>query len=240
MTIRAQLGLGDAVYAYPIVKHFATLGDVSVVSPHPIVFSALRQVNVFPQGSRVDLRLRYNTRRRGLSQYRELLDCAKLQFLPLKLDWVLGFTDVFKRDVLPEFTKSFTLSRKTLCIIKEPCAAHMHKGVQDFSAVPNIRDMQSWVDAHRQQFFYVSVGQAEVFKERLKNIDYDLNNKISVQDLITLCTMAKMIATQVGHLVPIAQGLGKEWGKELRVFYPHNPVDVRLQRMDYERLRVDR
>lgn len=234
MIIRTHLGLGDAVYCFPIVKYFVDKGKkITVATNYPIVFNALGVrtglINLKP-----DIFPKYTGRRCASSQYQTMLDSVGLPFIPFRFDWHLGFTDRFKDCCLYEFTSAFNYSRKTLCIIKEPCTAHMHKGAADYSLTPCVDQMQAWVDKFKDRFFYVSIGSEEVSRGRLENIDYNLIDKTSVQDLITLCQMSAAIVTQVGHLVPIAQG----FNKPLKLFYPEKIVDRRFRHLTKETLEI--
>jgi len=236
--VRTHQGLGDAVYAYPIVKYLTSLHDrVKVKTSYPIVFSSIDVETVRAEDrSKPDCFPKYtNQRGNGLGQYETMLNSVNLTHIPFVFDWGLGFSHDFKENHLPEFAKALSDSRKPMCIIKEPCLAHMHKRNNDTSIVPNLAEMQIWVNMHKDIFFFVSVGNQEVFENRLVYMNYDLNNKTTVQDLITLCSMAEAIATQVGHLVPIAQGLNKP----LKVFWPSRITDARLKGLSPENLKID-
>lgn len=238
LVVRTHQGLGDAVYAYPIVKHLRSgYEKVKVKTNFPIVFSGL-DVETVPLSDRStpDLFPKYTNRRgNGLGQFQAMLDSISMPAIPFVFDWSLGFSDEFRSKHLLDFVEALRISKKPMCIVKEPCLAHMHKPNNDSSIVPNLAEMQVWVNVNRTKYFFVSVGQGEVFKNRLVHMNYDLNDKTTVQDLITLCSMAGGIATQVGHLVPIAQGLNKP----LRMFWPAQITDARLKGLSPENLKID-
>lgn len=223
MKIRTLSGLGDAVYGYPIAKHLARKGPVTVSTKYPEVFSALKNVQTTDDRSNCDLVLRY-TRVPGKTQWEEICKATGFE-VPFVFDW-------------PKTLKDFDLPQipqgKKLCIIKEPCVAHMHKSAKNYSMSPRVDEMQAWVNQNSKRFFFVSVGQDEQFKARLKGIDIDLTNKLTVPQLLTLCANAGAIVTQIGHLVPIAQGLRIP----LKIFEPEKITDPRLLSYSAAKVRI--
>lgn len=230
IVLRTLQGLGDAVYAYPIVKYLLENQNQKIIvkTNYPIVFNALnvetvsldssQKFNLFPQ---------YTKNRNGSSQYEMMLRSVGLPFISFKFDWQLGFSEGFKFNHLDNFIKTWTDSKKKLCIIKQPCVAHMHKLSKDTSLVPDGNEFREWQIENEYKYFFVSVGKDEIFSDKGYLINYDLVNKTSVQDLLTLCSMANLIASQVGHLIPIAQG----FNKPLKIFYPKQIKDRRFKNL---------
>lgn len=223
MKIRTLSGLGDAVYGYPIVKQLARKTAVTVCTKYPEVFSNLKNVQTTDDRSNCDLVLRY-TRAQGKTQWEEICKCAgfEVQFI---FEWP---------KTLPGFEIPQAPQGKKLCVIKEPCVAHMHKSAKNYSMSPKVEEMQAWVNANSRRFYFVSVGHDEQFKARLKGIDLDLTNKLTVPQLLTLCANAGAIATQIGHLVPIAQGLRIP----LKIFEPEKITDPRLVNYSAAKVRI--
>lgn len=211
MVIRTQKGLGDAVYAYPVVKQLAKRQQIKVITNYPFIFNLSNVETSTDYKQKYDLFLRYAKHGKG-TQFEQVQSCAGLKGLKMHLDWGEVFSKEFQDNYLSQIVGK-------ICIVKEPCAAHMHKRSQDTCVAPSSREMQEFIDSN--DYYYISVGQDEVFKHRLSNIDLDLNNKISVKDLITLVQSASCVITQVGHLVTLAQA----FGKQLKVFYPEQMTD---------------
>ena len=222
--IKTPLGLGDAVYCYPIVEYYSRRHHVNVSTCYPQVFSCL-DVRTLPPAfpSKHSLRPRYQDKRHSpQSQYQDMLDSLELPFIPFR----------FEAISLPEDLQQQLPVGKRICLVKEPCAAHMHKRTGDFSLAPSVSEMQSWIDSN--DYFYISVGYQETFKSRLNGIDLDLNDKLSVSGLLALCSHANAIITQVGHLVPIAQGLNVP----LKIFYPETITDPRLRHLGPHKMKI--
>lgn len=236
IVIKTMLGLGDAFYFYPIVKCYIEQGfRPTVVTRHPIIFNSLDCNAVLQTNKPVNLRPSYNSRRTSEhSQYKDILMSANLPDLPFEFKWGLGFTKEFIENKIESFMAAYVASKKRLCIIKEPCASHMHKRERDFSIVPDVDELQKYVNDNKDDYFFVSVGQDEIFYKRLENIDYDLNNQLEIQDLISLCSISHLIVTQIGHLVPISQALNIP----LKVFYPKNPTDRRIQLLNRKKIEI--
>ncbi len=230
------MGLGDAVYSYPIVKNYVDDFNVVVKTNFPIVFDSLPvECTAYKDARKHDIFPEYTSNRSAeKSQYGVMLESIGLPWIPFEFDWQLGFTEEFRFYHLERFTEKLNKSRKQLCIVKEPCAAHVHKVTKNFSMTPNIEEYQQWIIDNHEEYFFVSVGHDEIFKKKMQGIGHRLNDKTSVQDLITLCSMASLIVTQVGHLVPIAQGLGKP----VKIFYPDNITDRRYQHINQKTMEI--
>jgi len=232
MKIKTMLGIGDAVYTYPLVKYFSQKQSVKVITPYPEIFKCLNAETSSDMREAADLTPRYtHSRSSEFSQYEDLLRSVNLSFIPFEWEWQEQFSEHFKRNY-PVFLA--LIQGKKICVIKEPCCAHMNKGAKDFSIVPNVSEMQDWVNANKEKYFFVSVGYREIFHSRLEGIDLDLNDKINLTDLLTLCKNAGAIASQVGHLIPIAQGLNIP----LKIFYPENPTHHALKFISPKKMQI--
>jgi len=220
--IEIPQGLGDAVYCYPILKELAitrykNYGIYIYRNPHKIIFEPLKKycnlLDAAPINSLV-LKIHYRQRRfLKTTQYEDLVISAKLPNPPhFIFDWDKKFTDKFSENVLSKIKRHYL-------IVKEPCAAHMHKNINKQSVDPDPKFMQEYVDFYRKSLFIISVGQNEKFSHRLKNIDLDLVDRIdNIEDYINLVKHSSVILTQAGHLVPLAQAFNRRH----RIFYPAN------------------
>ena len=234
--VKTMLGLGDAIYAHPIVKRLAELNDhVKVITKYPIVFQGLRDITAVQSASTsINVRLRYK-HPNAIPQYTDMLKCVpQVSHVPFKFNWPFNFTAKAVEDWAPDLLIKFHSSEKKLCVIKEPCANHVHKNMHYhrdhkkllFSMAPNVNEVQQWVDDNRDKYFFVAVGDSELHKlPTINGIDFDLLDRTSIHDFLCICAMADAIATQVGHLVPIAQSMGKP----LKIFWPENVIDHRFK-----------
>jgi hypothetical protein len=229
LIIKTLMGLGDAVYAWPIVRYLIQQNpgrEIKVATKYPIVFRGLDcDIIDFESCPPPDYHLSYTSRRLSpKGQYEDILDHCKLPWIDFEFEWT-------------SVEYSFVSIVHPYAVIKEPATAHLHKNNSDFSFTPNVKEMQDHVDRLKQMGMrIISVGQSEVFKERLSGIDYDWNDRLTVAQLLNVCKGATEILTQVGHLVPIGQGLKKP----MTIFLPEQIKDHRFQSFGPHKLSVEK
>lgn len=224
--IKTHLGLGDAVYSYSVVKYLLKKHhDITVLTKYPIVFSNLPVKTETIFDKRYDLFLKYTDKRhKSTTQFEDICESAGItERIPFRLDWKINFSSEFKENYFDYISKS----GKKICVIKEPCAAHMDKLSNSFRMAPASQKVQDFINRNRNDFFFVSVGLNDKYQQRLENINLDLNDKISLSDFITLVKYSDAVATQIGHLVPLAQA----FNKKLTIFEPATKTRVRVEKV---------
>lgn len=192
MRITTPSGLGDAVLCYPIVKELAKREKLFLYTKYPEVFGNL---DVEFLKEKQGTKLRY-TRQPGTNYYEDLCACAGIK----PPEFVFEFDQPFWDD--------FPIPSKPICLIHEPSTAHMHRRQKDFSLAPDPQKMQKFVDENKDKYFFIVVEWDDVYKERLKGIDRVFSG-LSVSDYLALCALSTCIASQIGHLIPIGQAMGK-------------------------------
>lgn len=200
-TFRTLSGLGDAVFAAPIVAHFAKSQPVKVATNYPDVFHFIENVNTIPMDAAPSdaVRLRYMPRP-GHNYYEDYCKAAGVPMLPFELPW---------KEEAPKLSEIFKTYRK-VCLIKEPSTAHMHRNRNDFSITPDHRVIQRWMLENRHRFYYIALEhETNTIKNRLIGIDYKPFSQHPVDSYINLISRVDHIATQIGHLAPLAQAFGK-------------------------------
>jgi hypothetical protein len=230
-SFRTLSGLGDAVYSAPIVTYFAKAERVHVSTHYPEVFQHIENVEVNKDSAPTPTRLRYS-RNAGHNQYGDYCRAAGLYMLPFSLPWRTSADIEF---LFPKHVTAKAGGRK-VCLIKEPSSAHMHRNRGDFAFAPNPMVMQRWMLDNRAEFFFISVEHdTNTIKSRLVGIDARIQ-ALSVTDYISLCSVVDHIASQVSHLVPLAQALGKP----LTMFMPEKPFDGLFKNMTPDMVLVPR
>ena len=220
VTIEIPLGLGDAVYCYPILKELAQTrfeGRPIYIARNPYrsLFEPLKNFGNFVDTLTPNapvLKIHYRQRRdKATTQYEDLCIAAGLRKAPeFVFDWPYEFNPDFAKQLMTQ------LGGVGYIVVKEPCAAHMHKKNMQPSIEPRPDEMDEMLAGFRGAGYkIISVGQEERFKHRLKNIDIDLDDKTSLTDYITLVKFASCVITQPGHLVPLAQAFHRPF----KVFY---------------------
>lgn len=224
VTIEIPQGIGDAVYCYPILKKliqtkFRNKRVHIYRNPHRLLLEPLKQfgnvVDTMDPNAMV-LKIHYVKRKKEeTTQYEDLCISAGLDNPPnFVFDWPftqVNYSEEFKKIRLPWITRPYL-------VVKEPCAAHMHKKNRQPSVEPDVKELQRFVDHYSAQGYQIiSVGLDEHFGHRLKNIDLQLVDSINgLIDYITFIKGASIVLTQAGHLVPLAQAFKIQH----RVFYP--------------------
>jgi ADP-heptose:LPS heptosyltransferase len=215
MIIKCHLGLGDAIYSYPVIKELAKKNRVEVMTNYPDVFEPLN-VKCIPYGANHDLFLQYtNKRNLKTTQFQDILSSAKIQVSQ-------RINEKYKPDTdLPD---KILKSTKKIALVQEPCAAHMDKRNKRMRFAANEKAMQSVIDKMSYTHEFISVGQDEVYSARMRNVETKYINKLSVKDYLYLCQNADFILTGVGHLLPIAQAFNVPYKCILPV--GKMPIDV--------------
>jgi len=224
MTLQGLSGLGDAVFLYPIAAHYATRGSVTIATHFPDVYTRLAGVSFAAYGS-VSQKIKYS-RVAGSNYYEDYLTTAGID---TEFFYEAPEPSETVKDIIAEARKS----RRPVCLVKDPIAAHMHRNKNDLSFAPNAERAQNWINQHARHFYFIAADDPADFRAaRLSNIDRRVS--LSLRDYLALCGQVDAVATQWGHLLPIAQGLGKP----LTVFTPRGPLAGFARNLTLEMLLV--
>ena len=109
MILRGSMGLGDAIYLYPVVKYYSERGeDVTIVTRYPEIFAGLNCKTVL-ESDFIDCQNSSRTIIEGTNIFEDTLIMAKVEEkLPLKIEY-------------PGEKRIFPTSKK-VCVIRTPSA----------------------------------------------------------------------------------------------------------------------
>lgn len=202
-------GLGDAFFAFPVVAHFAASGPVCVATEYPEVFAGAENVTTTRERPPGAVSLRYS-RAPGRNYYADICEAAGLGVLPYRAPHIGRFSfDAFGFDGRP------------VCLVKEPSAAHMDRKRRDYRMAPPPDLVQNWIFANRGRFNFIAVQHdTNEIDKPLVGIDARIHS-VNAETYLRVCASVDYIATQVGHLLPIAQAFKKPF----TVFKPRGPLD---------------
>ena len=196
MIIQIQQGLGDAIYAQPVIKELAKTRRVLVQTSWVDVFKHLANVTTTSISGNLpfqaDLKLYWFVN--YPNAFLQLCKTAKIENLSFDLD-------------TPKFRMPIFNTKKKICVIKAPYVPSYYNtnNVDYKSFAANIQEAQRFIDTNKNDFYFISTGnQGTKYIDALKGIDLDLNNKLSLPGFLDLCRQADTIVTQLGHLVAIA------------------------------------
>lgn len=224
MTLQGLSGLGDAVFLYPIAAHYAARGPVTIATHYPDVYDRLGAVSFAACGASPQ-KIKYS-RQRGSNYYDDYLHTAGV-------DVPFYYEAPEPGETVKTIMAEARQSRRPVCLIKDPAAAHMHRNKNDLSFAPHVERVQEWVNTHARHFYFIAPDYAgDTRAGRLSNIDKRVS--LSTRDYLSLCGQVDAIASQWGHLLPIAQGLGKP----LTVFTPRGPLSGFARDLTLEMLLV--
>jgi hypothetical protein len=187
--VRGASGLGDAVYLYPIVKHFSKAEDLIIYNNFPQLFKGLGEVKPYTRNVTPHIDCGYPKRSKLPGTiFESMLACAKIK-TELKIDYDVSDANV----LLPD---NYIVVSNLYLPMNSQRSACMK---------PNEQWFKSIVKELSKQYKIVVVGNNEY---QYKGESYiDMTNKTSPIDLLHLVSNAELVFTQCGFLVPMAQAL---------------------------------
>lgn len=201
--IRGASGLGDAVYMYPIVRHYANLGEqLEVCTRWPDVFRNLPVKIADFSRQNINILAHY-ARRKGNRDTNQFQDCCIVagikEEIPFTLDWKP------KNSGLIAKTKE---SGKPALLVQMPRAPMGRKDGFGASLLPKCGVIQSMIDELKERAYIVQVGGGKCLHE-FKGIDLDMANKTSVTDLIDLHHSADAMLGYPSNIIALAEAFDK-------------------------------
>jgi|WetSurMetagenome_2_1015567.scaffolds.fasta_scaffold01426_30 hypothetical protein len=197
MILRGSMGLGDAIYLYPVIKYFVDRGeDVTILTRYPEIFAPLKCKAVLEK---------------------DFLDCS------CSARTILPETNIFEdtlimagiKEKLPlkfEYQKSVDFkihTSKKICVVRVPTTPA--KGEEDAKIMtPDKSVFQNIINSFRDRVYFVALGQQKNCDIKLSGVDLDMTATDKLADLFAIIDAAEIVLTQPGHFVPIAEALSKK------------------------------
>lgn len=196
MLITIQRGLGDAIYAQPVIRELAKTQKIFLETEFSELYNHLDNIIVCNKFTDEQRKLKpkklywYTNYPNAFSQLCKNADVKELEF---KLDIPLIAVQQFETD-------------KKLCIVKAPYSpqylTNANKHYKDFAG--SLSEIQKFIDDNRKEFYFISTGDKTDYTGNLTGIDCDLNDKLSLLQFLSLCKQADIFVSQIGHLLAIA------------------------------------
>jgi hypothetical protein len=206
MLIHGSLGLGDAIYLYPVVKYFINCGtdNVSIVTRYPQIYAGLKcktislaEIDAI-DSPYLDCHASARTCFPGTNIYEDTLIMAGITerpFPPLAFEYA-GKPYLFN-------------ASKKVCVIRNPTTPT--GGEEDAKVlIPKIGVFQNIINSFSNSVFFVTVGWQKNINMRLGGVDLDLSDVRDLTEYFGILDGADIILTQPGHCVPIAEALDKK------------------------------
>ena len=196
MILRGSLGLGDAIYLWPVVKYYSEQGhDVSIITRYPELYSNLNCKTIAPDDF-IDCQCSARTKEESTNIYEDTLIMSGVDAdIPLTLKYA-GEPHKFN-------------TSKKVCVIRNLTTPV--KGDESARVMtPNAMIFQNIIDCYRGNVYFVLIGKQINCPHRLFNFDLDMTGIDSLMDYISIIAGADVVLTQPGHCVPIAEALDKK------------------------------
>lgn len=204
-SIRAGMGLGDALYLQSIARHLLKREyALEVCTAWPDIFLPLRDQIVISEfrRDRIARLAHYTDRKRtpGTDQFQDCCIRAGIQEpVDLRLDWL-------PQNI--ELVLQLRAVGKPVIAVQLPRAPMNRTDGFGASLLPNCNVIQRVIDRVGRRAFFVQIGSGEALY-RFDGIDLDLANKTSVTELIDVGYAADGFLGYVSYIVPLAESLGK-------------------------------
>lgn len=203
-SIRAGMGLGDAIYLQAAVRHLAKKERMRVCTSWPDVFRPLSgSIELAPfTRNGIDRLCHYTTRKgvTGTTQFQDMCITAGIQEpVELKIDWEV--TD-------KPLTDRLLSHGKPVILVQLPRAPMGRTDGFGHELLPDCRAIQRVIDRLSVEFLIVQVGSGKsLFK--FSGIDVDLADKTTVCQLLDVASIASGLIGYVSFFVPLAESLSK-------------------------------
>ena len=215
--LKGASGLGDTIYAYPIVKYYAQKHDtVYYMTDYPELYETLPNVKCakheklnyirLPNGERqpIDIRFTYCARKYtpGSSQFTDSRISAGIsEPIELTIPWKTK-----NNKLIDDINK--VCGGKKICIIAAPYEPFGRE--DEWGAILRIKPdiIQNIVDKYKDKVYFIQIGNKFTL-HNIKNVDLDLINKTSVSDLFDLIKRCDVGISQIGNLLPLCECQGK-------------------------------
>ncbi len=207
--IRGCTGLGDQIYNYTVCKYYKSKGqNVLIETQYPEVFDPLEIQTTPKRLFDVHVNCSYITRKniRRTSQFQDVLINAKIdETLSIKIDLDPDVPDDTILNEIAITRQRIDKSNFPICIVSD---LYQAKGIRSRSTLmPNRIIYDEILKKINQQYFTILIGNRHDY---IKDCDLSFKNIIDVKNLLALVNISDLIYTQVGHLLPMGEALGKK------------------------------
>lgn len=195
MILKGSMGLGDAVYLYPVVKYYADRGeDVTIITRYHEIYAGLNCKTVLPDDF-IDCACSARTTIKDTNIFEDTLIMSQIEDkLSLKIE--LGVK------------RTYATSKK-VCVIRTPTAPV--KGEEESKVmIPDISVFQKIINSFGKSVYFVLLGAKINFPGNLSGVDLDLSGVTGVDNILGAIAGADLVLTQPGHFVPMAEALERK------------------------------
>ena len=204
MIIRGPSGLGDAMYMAVIGKYYTEKGnDVEICTKWADLYRVLGLRTLPHQKAFGDIQASYGGRKKNTdtNQYQDLCIASGIKDYPVfKIEWPVQSPALIK--MIRKESEN-----KKICIVGAPYKPFGRDDGFGVELEINYDIFEEIMKTYNKQIFFILTGTKATRK--LNYANFDLVDQTSVCDLMDISSIANLFLTQVGHLLPIGECLGK-------------------------------
>jgi hypothetical protein len=203
MIIRGASGFGDALYLYPIIKHYINKGKKVIVKTNfPEIYENLN-CECIPYDIRQpeDIYCNYCSRKRNqeTSQFEDMYILA-------------GIKEKIDFEIDTNYECSLVGINKSICIIQKPYFP-MNELQKRYDLMPDYNIIQRLINDYKDKFFFIQVGKTGQYEDELikfSNVDLDYTDRTDIKMLLGLINISDIFITSIGWGIAAAEALNKK------------------------------
>jgi hypothetical protein len=207
--IKCASGFGDAIYAYPIVRHLIESGKeehITVMTDYHQIYdcapfkdklSFLRHSKDFAQYKISYCGRKYKA---GTSQFQDVCMAAEV---PTDLDFSIDW-EIQNQDLINTIKKLARRKEAPICLISAPFKPFGRVDEFGVELTVNFKRMDDLIRRNRDKYFFVQVCK-NVPEYALNNIDLNLAGKTTISDVLDIMSISDCSMGQIGHILPLSE-----------------------------------
>jgi hypothetical protein len=207
--IKCASGFGDALYAYPIVKHLIESGKeekiIVMTDYHQIYDCApFRDKISFVRHSKdyAAYKISYCGRKYklGTSQFQDVCLAAGVPSdLDFSIDWQVQNTELIN-----SIKKLSKKKGVPICLVSGPFKPFGRVDEFGKELTINYKRVDDLIARNKDDYFFIQVCKKQT-EYTLSNIDLNLEAKTTVSDVLDIMSIADRSIGQIGHILPLSE-----------------------------------
>jgi len=205
--IKCASGFGDAIYMYPVAKHFIEQGekDITLMTNYSDIFKALPVKTIHHTKDWATHKISYcgNKYKAGTSQFQDVCLAAGVPTdLEFKVDWSLR-----NKDLIENIRKMATRKGRRILVVAGPDKPFGRDDEFGIELTIDFKRYDDLLSRIHQDWYIVQICKQQPI-HKLKYLDVNLMGKTTPSDVMDLISIADRTMGQVGHILPISECLG--------------------------------
>lgn len=199
LIIKPSMGLGDAVYCYPVVEYYRNNNpnkNIKVLTKYKEVFENLKNITFSTERSKFDIDCTYLNRKK-IKETNQFEDILINSNCPKNLNF----------DINIKIKKIKIETSKKILLVRNPYLGMELR--KDILLTPDLSQIINFLNKLKKKYYIILLRHKEdgtnIF---YKNFDHILD-ETSINQLMNLVFQSDLIISQNGHILALAEGLNK-------------------------------